>query len=125
MKKILILGANNSQVQLIQAAKKEGYYVVVCDYADDNPGLPLVDKHYQVSYLDQEEVLSIAKEEHIDGVIGNQTIAACNRVPTRQVLEKFIDYRLEFLHGLKDWKHFGNGWGRRVQILKETCERYL
>lgn len=61
----------------------------------------------------------------IDGVIGNQTIAACNRVPTRQVLEKFIDYRLEFLHGLKDWKHFGNGWGRRVQILKETCERYL
>ena len=56
MKKILILGANNSQVQLIRAAKEEGYYVVVCDYADENPGIPLVDKHYQVSYLDQESV---------------------------------------------------------------------
>lgn len=71
MKKLLILGANNSQVQLIQAAKAEGYYVIVCDYTDDNPGLPLADKHYQVSYLDQQTVLDIAKEERIDGVIGN------------------------------------------------------
>lgn len=71
MKKILILGANNSQVQLIQAAKEEGYYVVVCDYANDNPGIPLVDKHYQVSYLEKDEVLSIARLEQIDGVIGN------------------------------------------------------
>lgn len=71
MKKILILGANNSQVQLIRAAKEEGYYVIVCDYASDNPGIPLVDKHYQVSYLDQESVLSIARKEKTDGVIGN------------------------------------------------------
>lgn len=71
MKKLLILGANNSQVQLLQAARAEDYYIVVCDYTDDNPGLPLADKHYQVSYLDLEAVLSIAKEEQIDGVIGN------------------------------------------------------
>lgn len=70
-KKLLVLGANNGQIQLIQAAKKEGYYVIACDYTDDNPGLPFVDKHYQVSYLDQEAVLSIAKKEKIDGVIGN------------------------------------------------------
>lgn len=71
MKKLLILGANNSQVQLIKAAKAEDYYVIACDYTNDNPGLPLVDKHYQVSYLEQEAVLAIAKEEQIDGVIGN------------------------------------------------------
>ncbi len=71
MKKILILGANEKQIQLIKAAKEEGYYVIVCDYTSDNPGIPLADKHYQVSYLDQETVLSIAKEEKIDGVIGN------------------------------------------------------
>ena len=71
MKKILILGANSKQIQLIQAAKAEGYYVIVCDYTNDNPGLPLADKHYQVSYLDQDVVLSIAKKEQIDGVIGN------------------------------------------------------
>ena len=71
MKKILILGANNSQVQLIKAAKEEGYYVIACDYAHDNPGIPFVDKHYQVSYLELEKILSIAKEEQIDGIIGN------------------------------------------------------
>ena len=71
MKKILILGANNSQIQLLQAAKAEGYYIIVCDYTNDNPGLPLADKHYQVSYLDLATVLDIAREERIDGVIGN------------------------------------------------------
>ena len=70
-KKLLILGANNGQIQLIKAAKEEGYFVIACDYTNDNPGLPFVDKHYQVSYLDQDAVLSIAKQEHIDGVIGN------------------------------------------------------
>lgn len=70
-KKLLILGANNGQIQLIKAAKEEGYYVIACDYTNDNPGLPFVDKHYQVSYLDREAVLSIARQEQIDGVIGN------------------------------------------------------
>ena len=70
-KKLLILGANNGQIQLIKAAKEEGYFVIACDYTNDNPGLPFVDKHYQVSYLDKEAVLSIAKQEQIDGVIGN------------------------------------------------------
>ena len=71
MKKLLILGANSKQIQLILAAKAEGYYVIVCDYTDDNPGIPLADKHYKVSYLDRETVLSIAQKEHIDGIIGN------------------------------------------------------
>ncbi len=61
----------------------------------------------------------------VDGFIGNQTIGACNRVPTKYVLEKFIQYRLEFLMNLKGWKYFGNGWGRRVKTLKELCEKYL
>lgn len=71
MKKILILGANEKQIQLIKAAKEEGYYVIVCDYTSDNPGISLADKHYQVSYLDLDVVLSIGIQEHIDGVIGN------------------------------------------------------
>ena len=71
MKKILILGANEKQVQLIQAAKEEGYHVIVCDYDNSRPGIPLADKVYPVNYMDQEAVLSVAKQEQIDGVIGN------------------------------------------------------
>jgi len=71
MKKILILGANEKQVQLIQAAKEEGYYVIACDYDNSRPGIPLADKQIAVNYTDQETVLSAAKHEQIDGVIGN------------------------------------------------------
>lgn len=71
MKKILILGANINQVPLIKAAKEEGYYAVVCDYAIDHPGVLLADKHYAVDYLDSDAVLNVAKQERIDGVIGS------------------------------------------------------
>ena len=70
-KKILILGANDKQVQLIRAAKEEGYYVIVCDYDSNRPGVKIADKQYPVNYMDQEAVLSAAKQEQIDGVIGN------------------------------------------------------
>lgn len=69
--------------------------------------------------------LQMALSVTIDGVIGNQTIGACNRIPTKDVLEKFIRYRLEFLMGLKNWKYFGGGWGYRVKLLKDICEKYL
>ena len=71
MKKILILGAGIGQASLIKAAKTEGYYTVVCDYSVDRPGVALADKNYAVSYVDAEAVLSVARQEKIDGVIGS------------------------------------------------------
>jgi biotin carboxylase/ribosomal protein S18 acetylase RimI-like enzyme len=71
MKKILILGANINQVPLIKAARDEGYYAIVCDYAADHPGVKFADKHYAVDYLDPEAVLTVARSEKIDGVIGS------------------------------------------------------
>ena len=70
-KKILILGGNTAQVPLIQAAKNEGYIVVLCDYTTTNPGIPLADIHYQQDFMDREAVLAIAKKEKINGVISN------------------------------------------------------
>jgi len=61
----------------------------------------------------------------VDGVMGNQTIGACNRIPTKYVFEKFIQYRLDYLQNLNGWKYFGNGWGRRVNALKSFCEKYM
>ncbi len=69
--KILILGAANDQVKLIRVAKQLGYFVIVCDFTSTNPGLSLVDKHYQIDYLDKDKVLAVAIKEKIDGVISN------------------------------------------------------
>lgn len=66
--------------------------------------------------------LQKALEVPADGVIGNQTIGACNREPTKKVLEKYMDLRLDFLMSLKNWKYFGNGWGKRVNRTKQFCE---
>ena len=77
-KKILILGGANAQVQLIQAAKELGYYVVLCDFTTTNPGIPLADKHYQVSTLDRDAVFEVAQIEKIDGVISNSEPAMRN-----------------------------------------------
>lgn len=61
----------------------------------------------------------------IDGKIGNQTIGACNSIPVKETLEKFIIYRLEYLMSLKAWKYYGNGWGARVKSIQSICEKYL
>ncbi len=78
MKKLLILGGAEAQVPLIQAAKTEGYYVVLCDWTTTNPGIKYADKHYQVNTLDRDAVIKVAIEEKIDGVISNSEPAMLN-----------------------------------------------
>ena len=78
VKKLLVLGGAETQVPIIQAAKKEGYYVVLCDWTTTNPGIKDADKHYQVSTLDRDAVIRIAVEEKIDGVISNSEPAMLN-----------------------------------------------
>ena len=75
MRKILILGGNVAQIPLIRAAKQENYYVVLVDYTTTNPGIALVDKHYQVNFMDREKVLEIARQECVEGVISNSEAA--------------------------------------------------
>lgn len=71
MKKILILGAGEVQLNLIRAAKEFNYYVIVCDMREGTEAEKISDKYYQVNYVDKEAVLRIAKQEKIDGVISN------------------------------------------------------
>ena len=69
MKKILLLGGSAQQLVAIEAAKKLGYYTVVCDYLPDNPGQYVADKFYGASTTDVEAVYEIAKTEGVDGIL--------------------------------------------------------
>lgn len=42
MKKILILGAGNAQVDLIEYCKEKGYDVFGCSYSNTDKGIPLL-----------------------------------------------------------------------------------
>ena len=69
MKKILLLGGSAQQIIAIKTAKRLGYYTVLCDFLEDNPGRYEADKFYLVSTTDKEAVLDVAQKEHVDGVL--------------------------------------------------------
>lgn len=69
MKTLLLLGGSAQQVIAIQTAKRLGFRTVLCDFLPDNPGQCYADKFYLVSTTDKEAVLSVAREEQIDGVL--------------------------------------------------------
>lgn len=69
MKKILLLGGSAQQVIAIETAKRLGYYTVLCDYLEDNPGQYCADRFYLVSTTDKDAVLAVAKNEQVSGVL--------------------------------------------------------
>lgn len=71
MKKILVLGGGKNQLPLIKAAKKEGYFVVLCDYDAEALGIDYCDRFYKVSIIDKNAVLEVAQKENIDGIVAN------------------------------------------------------
>lgn len=64
-----------------------------------------------------------------DGVIGNQTIGAANRLNPRKVLEDFMDYRLEYIAEIirkkPKQKKFERGWTRRIERVRKYCEELV
>lgn len=68
-KKLLLLGGSAQQVTAIETAKRLGYETVLCDYLEDNPGQYAADRYYLISTTDKDEVLRVAKEEKVDGIL--------------------------------------------------------
>lgn len=68
-KRIMLLGGNYTQLTCTLAAKAEGYYVISVDYLPDNPAHKYADEYHNVSTIDKEKVLELAKELKIDGIV--------------------------------------------------------
>lgn len=77
-KRILILGAGEAQENLVNASKELGYYTIVCDKRGNRPAEKMADLYYREDYMDRDVILTIAKAEHIDGVISNSEPAMIN-----------------------------------------------
>ena len=69
MKKLMILGAMEMHVPLIQRAKELGNYVVTVDYIPENPGHKLADEIYFDSTTDLDTVYELAQRLKIDGIM--------------------------------------------------------
>lgn len=56
-----------------------------------------------------------------DGRIGPVTLAAIHSVPAKELVARLCDDRLSWLKGLRTWRTFGKGWGRRVRDVKSVA----
>lgn len=68
-KRLLVLAAGILQVPVIKKAKEIGYYVIAADGDSNAVGLQLADKAICANITDEEVMLKIAREQHVDGVI--------------------------------------------------------
>ena len=65
----MLLGGLRYLLPVIESAHKLGYYVITCDYLPDNIAHKYSDEYHNVSIIDKEAVLALAKELQIDGIM--------------------------------------------------------
>ena len=68
-KKLMLLGGIRYLLPVIKAAHEQGYYVITADYLPDNIAHKFSDEYVNVSIIDKEAVLKVAREKQIDGIM--------------------------------------------------------
>lgn len=68
-KRIMFLGGITYIIPAIKIAHNLGYYVITADYLPNNPAHKYADEYVNVSIIDKDAVLRIAKNKKIDGII--------------------------------------------------------
>ena len=65
----MILGGSRYAIPVIEAAHKLGLYAITADYLPDNIAHKHSDKYCNVSIIEKEKVLEVAKSLEIDGIV--------------------------------------------------------
>lgn len=68
-RKLMLLGGLRYLLPVIDAAHSLDCHVITCDYLPDNIAHKYSDEYHNVSILDREAVLSLARELKIDGIM--------------------------------------------------------
>ena len=69
MKKLLLLGGSRYALPVIKAAHDLGHQIITCDYLPDNIAHKYSDEYCNVSIIEKDAVLEVAKRLKIDGVM--------------------------------------------------------
>jgi len=64
-----MLGGSHFQIPAIKYARDAGYYVITADYLPDNPGHQYAHEYHNVSTIDKETVLGLARRLKIQGIV--------------------------------------------------------
>lgn len=67
-KKLLLLGGSHYLLPVIEEAHRLGIHVITCDYLPENAAHRYSDEYHNVSIIDKDAVLALARELEIDGI---------------------------------------------------------
>lgn len=67
--RILFLGGAYIHIPFIKEIKRQGYYLITCDYSPKNPGHKFSDEYYNVSTADIQGVLNLARKLKPDFIV--------------------------------------------------------
>ncbi len=88
----MLLGGIRYLLPVIEAAHKQGYYVITADYLPDNIAHKYSDEYVNVSIIDKEAVLKVAREKLIDGIMSfgvDPGVVAASYVQNKMGLPSF------------------------------------
>ena len=91
-KKLMLLGGLRYLKPVIEAAHKQGYYVITADYLPDNIAHKWSDEYCNVSIIDKEAVLKEAQRLQIDGIMSfacDPGVVAASYVQNKMGLPSF------------------------------------
>ena len=54
----------------------------------------------------------------VDGIVGDETLAAARAASSHDLIHAYCDKRLAFMRRLPHWSSFKNGWSRRVHEVR-------
>lgn len=121
-KKIMLLGGLRYLLPVIEAAYKQGYYVITADYLPDNIAHKYSDEYCNVSIIDKEAVLKEAQRLQIDGIMSfacDPGVIAASYVQNKMGLPSFGPFEsVEILQNKDKFRAFLTKHGFNVPKAK-------
>ena len=125
-KKLMLLGGIRYLLPVIRAAHEQGYYVITADYLPDNIAHKFSDEYVNVSIIDKEAVLKVAREKQIDGIMSfgvDPGVVSASYVQNQMGLPSFGPYEsVEILQNKDKFRAFLTKHGFNVPKAKGYTE---
>ena len=121
-KRLMLLGGIRYLLPVIKAAHEQGYYVITADYLPDNIAHKYSDEYVNVSIIDKEAVLRVAREKQIDGIMSfgvDPGVVAASYVQNQMGLPSFGPFEsVEILQNKDKFRMFLSKNGFNVPQAK-------
>ena len=121
-KKLMLLGGLRYLKPVIDAAHKQGYYVITADYLPNNIAHKWSDEYCNVSIIDKEAVLKEAQRLQIDGIMSfacDPGVVSASYVQNKMGLPSFGPFEsVEILQNKDKFRAFLQKHGFNVPLAK-------